>query len=930
VESIDMTLDPTPVVLSAFELIRRGRFLETVTVLKQISDGLDSPKSVPTEALVLLADALQRVGQNDKAELIASKGVSKGMQSPSISARFHLVLGNVLRERGKIAKAVEHFQIAVSACTDHEVACWAQLRLMRTIAELNGPEAAMARLDQVKRTLTRFGDARPFAALHLWFVQIDAMRGDLSSARRHLYTADSLLTGVDDLWLKGYLAINSSVVHYYGAEIGDARRWAESAIACGTQSGHRTTKRAAHTNLGYFEFAVGRFSRAEEYFQAALECCEPGSLNEIAILDNIAETKLQRGDLEACKVLLSKLDNLSARTSDANRQVCMPWIAQTTVRLMLREGRGTEARKLSETIRPTSTGESPESRTTTESVLLTTEALLETEPMAAARNLSPVIGTSTQLSPDLFAETELVTGRLLEASGAPDLARVHIERAVQTYGAIGHIVGQQRSLERMACLPPSSPKLSADVLVERSLDRFRALLDLRSRAELFGCEAVSVLHDLNCSAKLKLTLGGASEQRVIRSFSTSDVAGESSDEIAIEFGDEKGQRVALSFLPLSDPKSQLTALTFKRIVEQILLVESKNTSRDDPEVVWTTNDISSVKQGIVFASEAMFGVWRTVKQIAPTDVSVLVTGETGTGKEVIAKTIHEYSRRSAMPFLALNCAAVPKDLLESQLFGHRKGAFSGAAESHQGIVRAASGGTLFLDEIGELPMDMQAKLLRFLEMSEVHPVGESHPVKVNVRLVFATNGDLEEAVSQNRFRQDLFYRLNVIPIKVPPLRERREEIPVLAHLFAQRFATEFAKDPVRFASSAMELLIMYAWPGNIRQLANEVRRLTALSESGACITADQLSPQFQAQKPRTSSDTGESASHLQIAMDQSLAQATDALESEMIKHALRQAGGRMSSAAATLGISRKGLYLKRQRLGLLDFSDTAHLSPVRA
>ena len=274
-----------------------------------------------------------------------------------------------------------------------------------------------------------------------------------------------------------------------------------------------------------------------------------------------------------------------------------------------------------------------------------------------------------------------------------------------------------------------------------------------------------------------------------------------------------------------------------------------------------------------------------------------------------------------MPFLPLNCAAVPKDLLESQLFGHRKGAFSGATENHLGIVRAANGGTLFLDEIGELPIDMQAKMLRFLEMSEVHPIGDNHPVKVNVRLIFATNGDLEAAVSQNRFRQDLFYRLNVIPIKVPPLRERREEVPVLAKLFAQRFAVEFGKEPVQFSSTAMELLILYSWPGNVRQLANEVRRLAALAESGACIVPDHLSPHLQAQTTRARVDASDESPQMQVRIDQPLEQATSHVESEMIKHALRQARGRMSVAAAALGISRKGLYLKRVRLGLTDFHE---------
>ena len=251
------------------------------------------------------------------------------------------------------------------------------------------------------------------------------------------------------------------------------------------------------------------------------------------------------------------------------------------------------------------------------------------------------------------------------------------------------------------------------------------------------------------------------------------------------------------FSPHNDTRSILTALTFQRVLRQILDMNSTD-SVGEQEILWGTHESTSAPAGVVFASDSMFAVIRMVKQISPTDVSGVITGETGTGKEVIARAIHDHSRRASMPFLALNCAAVPKDLLESQLFGHRKGAFSGATENHLGIVRAANGGTFFLDEIGELPIDMQAKMLRFLEMSEVHPIGDNHPVKVNVRLVFATNGDLEAAVSQNRFRQDLFYRLNVIPIKVPPLRERREEIPVLANLFAQRCAAELAKSRYDF------------------------------------------------------------------------------------------------------------------------------------
>jgi DNA-binding NtrC family response regulator/tetratricopeptide (TPR) repeat protein len=913
---------PPPEVLSAQQLIRRGRFSETVDVLKHFSAGSNSPRRKQFVALALLADALQRVGRNSDAEIIAAQNLLKVGDLPHVAARFHLVLGNVLRERGNIGEAVEHLQIATGlSVSEPELCCWTQLRLMAAIAQLSGREAAMGRLEQVKQTLIRFGDARPFAAFHLWLVENHTMHGDLDSARHHLKVADSLLSNVDDLWLHGYLAINSSVVHYYCAEIEDARRFAEIAITCSSVSGHRTTKRAAHANLGYFNFAMGQFGKAEEYFQTALECSERGSANEIAILDNIAETKLQRGDLQGCRLVLAELDELAGKGTDENRRHYNAWILQTKIRLMLREGRTSEARVMIEGIIPL-VDSSAQARVTTECQLLSAEALLDSQPMAAADSLSPVLDASTRLAPDLFAETELVTGKLLEAAGALHLARVRLERAAQTFGTIGHFVGKQRSLDQLGSLPPISIQITGETASERSVDRFRALLDLRGRAELFGCEAVSLLRELNCASSINLQVGNGCERLNSSSAIVRDIV--ESSAISIALGADQDKQVTLSFTTLADPRSRLTALTFKRIIEQVLTTRNSYSQLTDREIVWTTSEGTTVKQGVVFASDAMLSVWRTVKQIAPTDVSVLITGETGAGKEVIAKTIHEYSRRAAMPFLALNCAAVPKDLLESQLFGHRKGAFSGAAESHQGIVRAANGGTLFLDEIGEIPLDMQAKLLRFLEVSEVHPVGESHPVKVNVRLIFATNGDLEEAVSQNRFRQDLYYRLNVIPIKVPPLRERREEIPVLANLFAQRFAAEFEKTAVRFSSSAMELLILYSWPGNIRQLANEVRRIAALTESGTCIEPEHLSPHLQAQAGRSRGEAVNGAPQMQIRIDQPLDKATADLESEMIRRALRQAGGRLTAAASTLGISRKGLYLKRLRLGITDASLRMH------
>jgi DNA-binding NtrC family response regulator/tetratricopeptide (TPR) repeat protein len=901
---------------AASQLIRRGRYSEAVTALQ----GAPKPRGRDALTDALLADVLQRVGQNLPAEEIALRQLRRLSQSSPLYARYHFVLGSVERDRGNTASAIKHLQIAAGFSDDLELACWSQLRLIGAIAEVSGVRTAIARLDEIKRILTRFGDARPFAALHLWLVEAESTRGNLKGAWSNLRTAETLLSQVDDVWLRGYLAVNRSALHYYSGEIREAREWAEKAIVHSNESGHRTTRRAANVNLGNIQFSQGQLSEAETCFQTALDCSERASVSEVIILENIAQIKLQLEDFKACKNVLFKLEQLTDSCQDAKRTHYNRWALQTKIRLLLKEGKSTEARQISKELERLAR-DAPNARVSAASHLLNAETFLAArDPSMAAHSLESAISPAVQLPPDLYAEMERVAGGALAMSGASELAEVHLERAYRTFDLIGHSLGKERvTREGRLSSNPASP--GNGVGATWCLDRIRVLLDVRNRPELFGHEAMLLLQDLKCAHSMALMKQEGDRWTVIRQ-QTSRTAHPTTNEITIVF-DSSGHPIKLCFIPLDDTSSTLSTLTFQRVLRNILDISSPESLAGDQEIVWGTNENASATGG-VFVSDPMLAVLRVVKKVAPTDVSVLVTGETGTGKEVIAKTIHEYSRRSALPFLALNCAAVPKDLLESQLFGHRKGAFSGAAENHQGIVRAANGGTLFLDEIGETPMDMQAKLLRFLEMGEIHPVGESHPVKVNVRLIFATNDDLEAAVSQNRFRQDLFYRLNVIPIKVPPLRERREEIPILANLFAQRFAAEFTKDAVRFSSKAMELLIFYSWPGNIRQLANEVRRVTALAESGSDVGPEHLSPPLQGQILGSRARDSCSASVTSVRIDQPLEQAMTDLESEMIKRALRQAGGRMSVAASALGISRKGLYLKRLRLGLTDFNEKAH------
>jgi two-component system response regulator GlrR len=235
------------------------------------------------------------------------------------------------------------------------------------------------------------------------------------------------------------------------------------------------------------------------------------------------------------------------------------------------------------------------------------------------------------------------------------------------------------------------------------------------------------------------------------------------------------------------------------------------------------------RSSIITRSPRMEGLLRQAKLVADSDASVLIFGESGTGKELLARAIHEASPRSARPFVAVNCGAIPSDLLESELFGHARGAFTGAVQSHKGLVQAADGGTLVLDEIGDMPLPLQVKLLRVLQEGEVRPVGSTQPIPVDVRMISATHRDLDSQREQGLFREDLYYRLNVVSLNLPALADRREDIPLLAGHILQRLAERYRKPPLSLAPDAMALLIAAPWPGNVRQLLNLLEQSVALA-----------------------------------------------------------------------------------------------------
>jgi len=310
---------------------------------------------------------------------------------------------------------------------------------------------------------------------------------------------------------------------------------------------------------------------------------------------------------------------------------------------------------------------------------------------------------------------------------------------------------------------------------------------------------------------------------------------------------------------------------------------------------------------IVAASQPMIEVLELVERAAEYKTTVLLTGESGTGKEVLARAVHAQSPRRNEAFVAVNCAAIPENLLESELFGHAKGAFTGADRARRGLFVEADGGTLFLDEIGELPVPLQAKLLRVLQEEEVRPVGESKPRRVDVRVLAATARDLEREVAAGRFREDLFYRLNVLRILVPPLRERRADIPLLADHFLARFREALGKPVRTLTDEALEKLVAYRWPGNVRELENVIERAVILS-AGPRLGPSDLPPNVAAHGTEPAGDEDEG--------DLSLRRARRAVEIELIRRALEATGGNRTHAARRLGISHRALLYKLKEYGL--------------
>jgi DNA-binding NtrC family response regulator len=513
------------------------------------------------------------------------------------------------------------------------------------------------------------------------------------------------------------------------------------------------------------------------------------------------------------------------------------------------------------------------------------------------------------------AHFHLALGQALLNAGSVDRGAAALRRAGRIFAHVANPLREQQLQSVRERFPSATPP-AADTAAH--LDSAVVLLDLAGYPHILAREAYAILQESGSVVAVALVAIGKNGTRAIEVEGWTErqavEAAGAPDVEKMAAGTHRDEVWQVLARPRDGLEHHCTVVAVRKLVAAAAALDRYRRDEKQRAALWPAEALENDPDS-VWASEQTAEILGIARRIAPTPLSVLLTGETGTGKEMLARAIHRASDRAEKPFLPFNCTAVPRDMLESQLFGYRRGAFTGADASFAGIIRSAAGGTLFLDEIAEVGPELQPKLLRFLEAHEIHPLGEPQPIKVDVRVIAATNRDMEQLVADGRFREDLFYRLNVIRLKLPPLRERREEIPPLVQHYLRRYSDEQKKGTLRLADDTLEYLLLYSWPGNVRQLANEVRRMVALAERDATLSPAELSPEIQASRKTIAVPAGDEP-EIRVRLEQPLPAAVELLEKTMVRHALTRANGRVEEASRLLGISRKGLFLKRKRWGL--------------
>jgi DNA-binding NtrC family response regulator/tetratricopeptide (TPR) repeat protein len=518
----------------------------------------------------------------------------------------------------------------------------------------------------------------------------------------------------------------------------------------------------------------------------------------------------------------------------------------------------------------------------------------------------------------------LALGEFVASTGARSKAQHYLRQAAAVFEALGAAPDLAAARAADQRVPIAGTGDYVSVQADDSA-LVRRLVDAAALPEVLGREAVQTLQEV-CNAdavvvfvrpltgapRLVAHIGCGADAAAAQAAEFVGGAPARSDSVLFEPLGSTVDGLRTLLLTSPHPIDALAVQRFRTlcaIVRQGFELCRARERPVEPTAVGTDSSLEPLLPGFVCASAVMAHVSEQIQRLQGNDLTVLLTGESGTGKDLVARAIHAGSLRRDGMFLPYNCTSATRELADSQLFGHRRGSFTGAVADQTGVLQTAAGGTILLDEVADLPTEVQPKLLRFLEQGEILPVGETRPLQVDVRVIAATNADLEQRVASGDFREDLFYRLSVIRIHVPPLRNRREEIPLLSTFFLRESCERLGKPNVRLSPSTLEFFDEYQWPGNVRQLRNEIQRAVAMAAPGGLVEPDHLSPQLAGLAENTPLRRPGSRRT-------TLAAAVERIEREMIQSTLERSGGNISKSARMLGLTRRGLYLKLARLGI--------------
>ena len=863
---------------------------------------------------VVVAHAYAITGNFDAAWKLAAQ------ESESTDTRLHArafyTLALVSQARGDLDAAEQQLRRAIGAgetCSQWIEAAWAQITLFRLLHGPRSRHAEAPSLSHVRKLVARAANVHVSAYLHVCVASVEGQACRLDESLRHCDIAESLLKQLPHTWLTANVLLNRASVSLLQCDFNAAATHIKAGRLLAANAGDIRNVLMFDTDAAHVELAMGRFDEARQIFSRLRTSTSISSITFLGVIDGLARVELAVGDFDACESALNAIDarlydspslssNYTARCSEITRAKLL--LSRCLYPQALEQLRRLES----------------------------TDVMRHDVPFAAMVHLLMAHASSETADPTGAA-------RHLLAASSSELTDVR-ELQHESYTRLAHVLGEKSSLgvrlenraTRLAkhlgmawngaihATPdpavPQTPTRNGNWQTVEFAESCVGLIDLAFSPQLLVEELIETLRSLGF-------------RDIERAESKSRGRVSTVEEVAtLTIGVGETRQLTVRCAVPEDPLKALLLADVFRIARAALSLERFRREERSRAALWPADPVET-EAGALFLSEEMQTLLATARRVAAANIPVLITGETGTGKEVLARLIHAYSPRAKATFMPFNCTATPKDMLDSQLFGHRRGAFTGATDSFQGVIRAAGGGTLFLDEIGETTPDVQPKLLRFLESSEVHPIGEAHPTRVDVRVIAATNANLDALVSQGRFRQDLLYRLNTVELPVPPLRERRVEIPALAAHYLRKYALENHKGDLRLAEDTMEYLVLYRWPGNVRQLANEMRRMAALAEKGAMLMPEHLSPELAASRrtlppsERVLDDT-----EVVVRLDQPMPAGVGHLERVMIQHALRKCGGRLEETATMLGISRKGLYLKRLRYGLIEPGEDAEEAEV--